>query len=440
MDLNAAWLMSQWPALLVWMGLSWFMVWRFKHLGYRFLALFQLKILSGIVLTGAYLMYLAGDDLFLYYETTQYVIQQIHFDPSAGWKLWWYGFTETEDVVVFMYSNQLPWPQAHAFLINPKTMSLVRILTLLWYPAGGTLFGLSFYSSAFAFAGSWFLYAEIRKYNSEQSPSSLFFLFLLPCVLLWSSGLLKDSWVFGSQCMLLAGILAFLQNRRIYWLIFLALPAYLMLEIRPYLLFALLPFVLWWLGLELSKNKKVVQSIILVSFPLLGLAFTLLFPEILEYILTKAEDNRYYAYIYAREAGQIGSGFDIGQPEDTLPAEAYRWLKALWACLFRPQLWESFSLLSLPMVIESTITLFLTAYIIIYLDRQKIRDVWRQRPLWLVLLVFSITYGTFMGLSVSFFGSMWRYKIYVLPFFLMGLSGFVKKKHPLKAIHELIWP
>jgi len=116
-----------------------------------------------------------------------------------------------------------------------------------------------------------------------------------------------------------------------------------------------------------------------------------------------------------------GNTFDIGDFEATPASMLSKAHLAITAALFRPFLWEAGNPVMLISALENFLLLIFSIYLlikvrVIYLFRLVLRH---------HLLVFSLTFSLFfafcIGLTTSNFGSMVRYKIPAMPFYLASL-------------------
>jgi len=116
-----------------------------------------------------------------------------------------------------------------------------------------------------------------------------------------------------------------------------------------------------------------------------------------------------------------GSTFDIGDFEATPISMLSKAHLAITAALFRPFLWEAGNIVMLVSALENFVLLALSVYLLI-----KVRVIYLFRLILRHhLLVFSLTFSLFfafcIGLTTSNFGSMVRYKIPAMPFYLASL-------------------
>src|SRR5204863_6610418 len=116
-----------------------------------------------------------------------------------------------------------------------------------------------------------------------------------------------------------------------------------------------------------------------------------------------------------------GSSFDIGSFDATVTGIISKMPSAINAALFRPYIWETYNLTMLMSGIENLFLLIFTIYLTIKLRFYNLfRLMFRHRILFFTVY-FSIFFAFSVGLTTSNFGSMVRYKIPAIPFFLVSL-------------------
>ena len=133
---------------------------------------------------------------------------------------------------------------------------------------------------------------------------------------------------------------------------------------------------------------------------------------------TAESTARWLSYVSEK---QDGSGYSLGD-FDYSPAGIFRKTPAaIWVTLFRPYLWEVKNVVMLFSAIESLILLIFTAVVIVsVILRGRISQLF-SNPIVVFCLVFSITFAFAIGISTYNFGTLVRYKIPMMPFYLIAL-------------------
>ncbi|MEQ9656822.1 MAG: hypothetical protein RLO00_01755, partial [Fulvivirga sp.] len=115
-----------------------------------------------------------------------------------------------------------------------------------------------------------------------------------------------------------------------------------------------------------------------------------------------------------------GSGYTLGELDGTFYSMLKLMPDAINVSLFRPYLWEVSNPFMLLAALESLAVLILT---IIVLIRTRVVGVFKPMPIPIVIfcLVFSIVFAFAVGVSTFNFGTLMRYKIPLMPYFLSAL-------------------
>jgi hypothetical protein len=337
------------------------------------------------------------------------------FDSETGWPMYCY------DPYAF-WVDRLVWPLClisfHSFIATTMLLSFV------------------------CYQAIWRLFQTLVYEFPNLQRQMAIAMFFIPSVVFWGSGILKDSLTFAAVALFISSFHTFLKLKKqvIKNIVYMVFASFILLKIKPYIFFALLPGTsVWVAGLYLSKiqNKLVKASIapmflvvsIIAGYLVLGAIGNSLGDYRLENVLTKAVTTQqdlkqdYYG----------GSSFDIGDFDPTIGGILSKAPLAINAALFRPYLWEGYNPGMLASGIENFIILILTIYLLL---RIKVFNIFRLmfRHHFLFLSVtFSLFFAFSVGLTTSNFGSLVRYKIPAMPLYVASLYIIFSSYKELKA-------
>jgi hypothetical protein len=218
----------------------------------------------------------------------------------------------------------------------------------------------------------------------------------------------------------------------------------LLIWIKPYIFFALLPgSILWFGGIQLFRvNNHLVKSLttpFLITISLLSgyLMLNLMSGFLGEYSLENVLDKAVLTQSDLKSEYYQGSSFDIGSFDPTVAGILSKMPAAINAALFRPYIWETYNLTMLMSGIENLVMLLFTIYLAIRLRVYNLfRLMFRHRILFFTVY-FSIFFAFSVGLTTSNFGSLVRYKIPAIPFFLISLIIISSTYKDLKKEDEI---
>ncbi|GAB4234830.1 MAG: hypothetical protein Tsb0034_08690 [Ekhidna sp.] len=136
-------------------------------------------------------------------------------------------------------------------------------------------------------------------------------------------------------------------------------------------------------------------------------------------ILSRAEIVSNYL-VYVSEKSD-GSSYSLGITDFTVPNLISKIPAALNVTLFRPYIWEVRNPLMLAAAVESLAIFLFTIYVIVKVGFGKFFGrIWRS-PLILSTFVYCFSFAFAIGITSNNFGTLTRYKIPVIPFYVIGL-------------------
>ena len=180
---------------------------------------------------------------------------------------------------------------------------------------------------------------KIKFSKPENSIARLF----IPSVFFWGSGLLKDTITFASVCLFASAYSIILIQRKDFAKnIFLLIVASLLLvKIKPYIFFALIPgSILWFGGVQLSAVKnslvKGLSTPFLIAFSLVSGYFMLSLMSVFlgDYALETVLDKAIVTQQDLKSEIYGGSSFDIGDFDPTVQGILSKLPIAINAALF----------------------------------------------------------------------------------------------------------
>ncbi len=396
-------------------------------LRFLFLRGLLLKLFSGIAFALIYdLYYKRGGDSFYYFLNASALGAELFKNPNDFFTVF-LGFINKTDIYN-LNRDFLYWPN----LNDPSKIAVHRYLSLF------TIIGLKNYYvtticlNAFLYIFNWKVFLYLRKLMPNRENTVAFGILFIPSVLFWSSGILKDAFTFTFSLFFLISFhkIFFHRSLNIINLISILLSAYIVISMKPYILFAMIIGCFIWLGLSYLyrvKNKTlrvVVFPPLMIIIGVWGM-FTLtsmmaaaggFFGDVdsmLEKAVNAQQDLKQEYY--------KGAAFDIGNYDASVQGAVSVAPAAIVAALFRPFLWEAQSIVMVMSGIENFIILLLTIWVFIRIGLKFVVQQIFKNPFIVFCFIYTINLSIGIGLSTSNFGALVRFKIPMLPFFFMGL-------------------
>jgi hypothetical protein len=272
-------------------------------------------------------------------------------------------------------------------------------------------------------------FAKIRPHVYKELAIAVFF---LPSVFFWGSGLLKDSLCIGALGWLFYAFYRGAIEKRsiVRCLIIGALAIKVIASMKVYILLAFIPPAALWVFNENTARIKsaAIRWVVRPFFIAAGLTVAIYGMSAVaaadaRFNLEKIGEQSKLTADYLQGVSKVenGSGYNIGEQDGTLGGMAKLAPQAIVVALFRPFLWESRNPTMLLSAIEATYFIVLTIRIFYRVGVGKTLRAIISSPVLTLCFVFSIIFAISVGISSGNFGTLVRYKIPLMPFYLAGL-------------------
>lgn len=389
-----------------------------------FLPALTVRIVGALAVGFIYQFYYQGGDTFNYHtHGSRHLWNAFMESPEQGMNLFFNERLEARGV--YRFASKI------IFFTDPGSYAIVRlafifdIFTFSTYSATAVLFAV------FSFIGVWMFFLTFYQQYPHLHKSLALASFFIPSVFFWGSGLLKDTITLGCLGIVVyQTYLIFIVRRfSLHNIFILSMGLYGLYAIKVYIFLTFLPAAIVWIFLIYFDSIRSMVLKIMI-FPLmiviaLGLG--------IYSIIKTGEGNKRYSMNKIGETAQItaydiryytgkdaGSGYAIGELDGSLGSMISLAPQAINVTLFRPYLWEVTNPLMLLAALESLALLILVVYLIV---RAKLNIFGALRePNVVFLLLFSIVFSFGVGVSTFNFGTLVRYKIPMLPFFVVALT------------------
>lgn len=394
------------------------------------------KMISAILLGLLYHFYYGGGDTFTYFTRGAIHIYDAFWDKPVLALHLIFGETDYSNGV-FKYASKI-------FMYNdPSSYMVVRIAGFISLFVGGSYVSTSLVFATLSFSGIWAMYRSFTKlFPGKEWLLALAILFI-PSAVFWGSGLLKDTITFGFLGWATAAFIHLIygNNKRILWALTFLFSLFVIYQIKIYIVMSLLPaMIVWAYFVNISKVKNPVARYMIAPFVIV---ITIVFSGYAVYsvgvnnkkyaVENLAETARITAYDVGRFTGKnAGSRYDLGDLDGSVLSMLKLGPSAINVALFRPYLWEVRNPLMLLASLEGLVFLILLIVILLR-SRGKLLKVFNN-PAIIFSLIFSLTFAFAVGISTYNFGTLFRYKVPLMPFFgiFLAIAWESKKKRAQK--------
>ncbi|RZJ95454.1 MAG: hypothetical protein EOO60_00275 [Hymenobacter sp.] len=391
-----------------------------------FLPGLTLKFVGAIGLGLIYQFYYHGGDTFNYLYHVKIIASAFDHSFATGFKLLM-DDGGSQDPALLPYTSRMFWHQA-----GSTEFRLVRFAAFLGLFCFNNYTAIALFFAIISFSGIWALYITMVKIRPHVYKELAWTMFYMPSLFFWGSGLLKDSLCVGALGWLFYGFYrGTIQKQAIIKSLLIgSLGAYTLFNIKVYILLCFLPAALLWVFNENNariKNKTLRMVAKPLFFGLGGLvamyAITNLTKGDEKYDVDKiGERSKITAdYLYEVSQKQEGSGYNLGTQDGTIGGMVKLAPQAIGTALFRPFLWEARNPVMLLSALEAGFFLLFTLRIFKHTGVRATLSLISQTPVLLMCFIFSLIFAASVAITSSNFGTLARYKIPLIPFYLSGL-------------------
>ena len=378
------------------------------------------KALAGIALGLIYLYYYQiPADTFLFFEDSR--------------KLTGLARADFLSYVRFLFLDEPTHPLwAEIVYQQSRALFMVKITSLFGIVTLDNYWITSIYFSVLSFMSAWRLTTTIvDSFPSAKTATVVAFLFF-PSVVFWSSGLIKESVAMAALFFLSASVVRIWVGDRLPWWewALVVFSAWIEWRLKYYYLAVFLPVAAAALVTRRLSDTWQIKG---TAIKTMLWSATFILPLV---VISLLRPNFYPARILAvivssnLEFNAMSDAEDVIEYpslEPTFNSVVRNIPKALVSGIFRPFPWEAHTIFQWLIAIENVILLLLCITSLGNIT-QLLKS--RQRLLLCSILLYVTALGVFLALSTPNFGTLSRYRVSFLPFFLLLVTienPFVKK-------------
>lgn len=326
---------------------------------------------------------------------------------------------------------------------------VTRLVTIFSFFTFGKFMAINLIFSMISFTGVWRLFRFFYEQYPHMHKQFAIAILYLPTFIFWSSGILKDPICTGALGWITYSLYSIFYKKEHFIKSFLVLLlfGFLLISLKIYILVAYLPFFVLFLILQ---NVNLVKNPVLKAFLILGfivtsiLGFVRVTKSLQEAVSSYAaqgitESIKNYQTNYENQALIAQSNFSLGVEFDgSVGSLAKMAPAAIVATLFRPFIWESKKLSTLLSSFESLALMLFTLYVFRKVGFIKFFKTVIKKPIVLYSFFYSLLFSLFVGATTLNFGTLVRYKIPAIPFYLIALFFILEFNKKVKKGPENI--
>lgn len=364
------------------------------------------KMAMAVSIGLVYLHYYSANDTWLFFKDSTTLADYARQNFSSYLQFLWNN--ESQNVVIEITNMQ------------ERSLFLVKIISFFSLAGGNNYWIAAIYFSLVSFIAAWNLFRVIaRNFENSTLAAALAFLFF-PSVVFWSSGLVKETLALAGIYFITIVFIKLNKLDKIFWWewILACFGFYAAWNLKYYWAALFMAVVATTLLVFFLQNRFKFLS----KYRLIGWSVIFIF---LSGIVSFLHPNFYLSRFLDVLITNHNDFLKISRPEGLIH---YHNLTASWwsvfvnspwaifSGLFRPFVWEASGLTSLVASLEN---LFLTFLIFACLFRKWVKE---DNLLLISALVYISLLCVFLALSTPNLGTLSRYRIGFLPFFIFIIS------------------
>lgn len=375
-----------------------------------FAGFFLLKVVAGIALTLVYTYYYTDPgkaDIYRYFNDSRVISPLLYTDPGAWFTIMTGIGIDEPAVFKYLVNTHYFSHPGHDFVTN--NTFIIRVNVLLNYFSITNIYINTLLLNWLSFLSLTLLYKTLREYFLSYSRILYLPLFLLPSVVFWSSGLLKENLLFA--CM---GPVVWLyvsdRNKTPAGWVIAAIAAFAMIEVK--LQVACIAIVGLSVFLLYRSTRVVVwQRVVLLSV-LIAILLLLAGDGMAALLIGKRNE---FAELARLE--NAGSYLKITIYNPTITNVVRLLPEALQNSMLRPYVWDGGKLFQLVFAVENTLFLLLIAVLLFFYKKPT----GYRLQLCLSFLFIAITNYVVIGITVPVLGAIVHYRVIATPFLLLAV-------------------
>lgn len=388
-----------------------------------FIPALSLKFAGAIGLGLIYQFYYGGGDTFNYFYHTTIVHEAFGESFSTGLKL--LTATDKFDPEIIRYSGRMFWFGDNTEFFVVRIGAILGLLCFNTYSVVGLLFAL------ISFTGMWAMYMTFARIYPSAYKQLAIAVFFLPSVFFWGSGFLKDSLCIGALGWVFYGFYNTLIEKRniLFSAVMGIMGSYLLTEVKVYILMSFLAPAIFWVFNENSRRIKsdavrmLAKPFFIIFGALIGLLGATRLTEGDERFDVDqiGERTRITQQALYNRTKDEGSGYNIGNIDGSLASIASVAPQAVFVSIFRPFLWEVRNPVMFLSALEAFWFTLFTLRIFFRTGFVRTLGLIFSRPIISFCFLFTIILAIGVGTNSGNFGTLVRYKIPLMPFYLAAL-------------------
>ncbi len=383
------------------------------------------KIGGAIAVCLIYQFYYTAGDTTNYFETARAITNMLFKDTDTFFRIM--GGEHSKSCFMQFDKNtgypEFNWDETKAWYVS-------RLIVPFCFLSFNNFVVTAILLAWACYSGVWRLFLLFNEQFPQLQKQMAISILFIPSVVFWGSGLLKDTITLSAVGWYTYHFYFFFIRKKYKFSsgLFIFISSFLLISIKPYIFFALIPGSIIWMANErlVAVKNKIIRFIAAPLFIVFGIAIGVFIlaqmgDALGGYALDKVLDKAVVSNFDQKQDYYGGNSFDIGDFDATVTGVLSKAHLAIAATLFRPFLWEARNPVMFLSSLENTYILLLTLLLLLKLKVFSFFSFIGKTPLLLFSMLFALFFAFSVGLATSNFGTLVRLKIPCIPFFVSSL-------------------
>lgn len=394
--------------------------------------IFILKILAGLALWAIYTFYYpdrSTADIYKYFDDSKVIFDALSIRPADYFKML-SGIGNNTPAFDLYYSKMHYWARKIDSNIYNDSHTIIRFNAFVRLFSFGYFNVHTVFICFLSLTGLTAIYKTFEPYLRDKKRELFFAVFLLPSVLFWGSGVLKEGLIFFAL-----GLLIYYSNKLYGFkpLLICLGTAFLLAFSKFYVWLAVFPGLVFLIWVNKAGNRKLFlkYACVIAVIGVIGLNIDS-FTTIQNPLVTLSQKHFEFDQLASgkltdasnRPIPPAGSKIEIPILEPSFVSFIKNSPDALINTIFRPYIWESKTPVMLMAGIETLLILIIILLALVFM--KSLREIkWEYVLFCLSFVLFQFL---IIGETTPILGAIARYKTIALPFLVIAFLFVIDKK------------
>jgi hypothetical protein len=396
----------------------------FRNSGFQNYSLwfaFLVKVGCGLLVYVIYAFYYGNrleSDTFKYFDDSFYLYEALFTKPLDFFKMLFGIQCEGDYFDTNYYDKMNNWYRVYENSLYNDNRLIIRVNAVLRIFSFGNYHVHSIILNFIAFIGSIGL-ARFFMHFVQSKWKVYIAVFLVPSVVFWSSGILKESLLIFAMGMFCFYIFRLAIERKGNYLLYLFLPFSLLVLLKFYVFVAFFPAILGWYFSQTTKLKWLAYPLVFGVLTIIAVILGMSNPayDFIAILVRKQHD-----FINMSIAFAVNSAIHMDFLEENLFSLLAAVPMGIVNSLTRPWPNEIKNFLFVPAVVEN----ILLSFAIIFALFQKKKSTISSFNFIVFCFLFTFLLYAIIGISTPILGALVRYKIPAMPFLTIAVLAFIQ--------------